>query len=87
MLRCAALLLLFVGWLDVPKHARQGAYIVNCAISPLVSLHDWQFEIGGGLGGSAAHALLCGCNSVQSELDLGVGWQDPAVSRSCYFTC
>jgi hypothetical protein len=65
----------------VPKHARQGAFIVNCAISPLVSLHDWHYEIGGGLGGSAAHALLCGRNSVQSELDLGVGWQDPAVSH------
>jgi len=29
------------GWLDVPKHARQGAYIVNCAISPEVSHNDW----------------------------------------------
>ncbi|WIA16414.1 hypothetical protein OEZ85_013106 [Tetradesmus obliquus] len=67
------------GWLDVPKHARQGAFIVNCAVGPLVSLNDWQYEVGGGLGGSAAHALLCGKNSVQSELDLGVGWQDPAV--------
>jgi hypothetical protein len=66
----------------VPKHARQGAFIVNCAMSPLVSLHDWQYEVGGGLGGSAAHALLCGRNSVQSELDLGVGWQDPAVSAA-----
>ncbi|KAF6248663.1 hypothetical protein COO60DRAFT_1466522 [Scenedesmus sp. NREL 46B-D3] len=42
---------------------------------------DWPFEIGGGLGGSAAHALLHGRNPVQSELDLGVGWQDPAVIK------
>lgn len=29
------------GWLDVPKHAREGAFIVNCAISPLVSHNEW----------------------------------------------
>lgn len=69
------------GWLDVPKYSREGAYIVNCAVSPLVSLREWQYEIGGGLGGSAAYAMLMGKNSVQSELDLGVGWQDPAVIR------
>ena len=67
------------GWLDVPKYSRQGAYIVNCAIGPIVSLAEWDYEIGGGLGGSAAYAMLLGKNSVQSELDLGVGWQDPAV--------
>jgi cytidyltransferase-like protein len=67
------------GWLDVPKFAREGGYIVNCAISPLVSIAEWPFEIGGGLGGSAAYALLMGKNGVESELDLGVGWQDPAV--------
>jgi cytidyltransferase-like protein len=69
------------GWLDVPKLSREGGYIVNCAITPKVSLHDWPFEIGGGLGGSAAYALLMGKNGVQSELDLGVGWQDPAVIK------
>jgi cytidyltransferase-like protein len=69
------------GWLDVPKLAREGGYIVNCAITPKVSLHDWPYEIGGGLGGSAAYALLMGRNGVQSELDLGVGWQDPAVIK------
>ena len=36
---------------------------------------------GAGLGGSAAHALINGRDPVQSELDLGVGWQDPAVIR------
>ena len=69
------------GWLDVPKYAIPGAFIVNCAISPLVSLHHWPFYQGGGLGGSAAYALLMGKDSVQSELDLGVGWQDPAIIK------
>jgi len=26
------------GWLDVPRFAREGEFVVNCAISPLVSL-------------------------------------------------
>ena len=67
------------GWLDVPKFYRRGAYIVNCTIEPKVSLHDWQYKKGAGLGGSAAHSVLMGNNSVVTELDLGVGWQDPAV--------
>lgn len=69
------------GWLDVPRHARQGAFVVNCAISPLVTLHDWPYEKRAGLGGSGAWALLNGEDGVGSELDLGVGWQDPAVIR------
>ncbi len=69
------------GWLDVPKHARKSGFIVNCAISPKVSLKDWPYEQKAGLGGSGAWALLNGKDSVQSELDLGVGWQDPAVIR------
>ncbi len=67
------------GWLDVPRFARAGAYIVNCAISPTVSLRDWPYERNAGLGGSGAWALLNGKDSVDAELDLGVGWQDPAV--------
>jgi cytidyltransferase-like protein len=67
------------GWLDVPRLARPGAYIVNCAISPLVSLHAWPYRARSGLGGSAAYALLQGDDGVRSELHLGVGWQDPAV--------
>jgi len=67
------------GWLDVPRLARQGAFIVNCAIQPLVSLDNWPYQKGGGLGGSAAWAILNGKDGVNSELDLGVGWQDPAV--------
>lgn len=69
------------GWLDVPRHAREGGYIVNVAISPLVSLNDWNYEQKSGLGGSGAWALLNGNDAVESELHLGVGWQDPAVIR------
>jgi cytidyltransferase-like protein len=69
------------GWLDVPRLARPGASIVNCAVAPLVSLVDWPYNIGAGLGGSAARAMLVGKDSVDSELDAGVGWQDPAVIR------
>ena len=67
------------GWLDVPRFARPGAFIVNCAISPLVSLRAWPYRAKSGLGGSAAYAMLRGDDGVRSELDLGVGWQDPAV--------
>jgi hypothetical protein len=69
------------GWLDVPKFSRIGAYIVNCTISPLVGDDDWEYEKRGGLGGSAAWAILSGKDGVESEIDLGVGWQDPAVIR------
>ena len=67
------------GWLDVPRHAVQGGYIVNCAISPTVSLREWPYQRDAGLGGSGAWALLNGKDGVASELELGVGWQDPAV--------
>ena len=67
------------GWLDVPRFARDGAYVVNCAITPTVSLRDWPYERNAGLGGSGAWALLNGRDGVTSELDLGVGWQDPAI--------
>ena len=69
------------GWLDVPRHAREGAYIVNCAISPMVSLNEWGYELKSGLGGSGAWALLNGNDGVESELNMGVGWQDPAIIR------
>lgn len=67
------------GWLDVPRFSRKGGYIVNCSISPLVSDNNWPYKIGGGLGGSAARAILDIKDGVSSELKLGVGWQDPAV--------
>jgi cytidyltransferase-like protein len=69
------------GWLDVPRYAIPGEFIVNCAISPLVSLREWSYEKQAGLGGSGAWALLNGRDAVDSEFDLGVGWQDPAVIR------
>lgn len=69
------------GWLDVPRHAIADKYIVNCAISPMVSLRDWDYEKQSGLGGSGAWALLNGKDGVEAELDLGVGWQDPAVIK------
>lgn len=69
------------GWLDVPRFSRPGEFIVNCAVSPLVSLREWPFEKQAGLGGSGAWALLNGRDGVDSEIDLGVGWQDPAVIR------
>jgi len=67
------------GWLDVPKFARPDGYIVNCTIAPLVSLTEWPYRQNSGLGGSAAHAILQAKNGVRSEMDMGVGWQDPAV--------
>ncbi|MDE1975478.1 MAG: adenylyltransferase/cytidyltransferase family protein [Patescibacteria group bacterium] len=67
------------GWLDVPRLSRKGAFIVNCAITPKVSLARWPYEKGAGLGGPAAYALLQVKDGVRSELDLGVGWQDPAI--------
>ena len=69
------------GWLDVPRFAIPGAFIVNCAISPLVSLRDWPYEKQAGLGGSGAWALLNGKDGIDSEIDLGVGWQDPVIIR------
>ena len=67
------------GWLDVPSYAIEGEYVVNCAVSPTVSLRDWEYRKGAGLGGSGAWSVLNGWDPVQSELGLGVGWQDPAV--------
>ncbi|MBK1827797.1 adenylyltransferase/cytidyltransferase family protein [Haloferula rosea] len=69
------------GWLDVPRFSRPGEFVVNCAISPMVSLRDWSYEKQSGLGGSGAWALLNGRCGIESEIDLGVGWQDPAVIR------
>lgn len=67
------------GWLDVPRYAREDGFIVNCAITPKVSLANWVYEIGSGLGGSAARAILKGKPEVNSAIAMGVGWQDPAA--------
>lgn len=67
------------GWLDVPRFARPDGYIVNCAISPMVSLYNWDYETCSGLGGSGAYALLTAKDGVKSELANDVGWQDPVI--------
>lgn len=67
------------GWLDVPENAMPGEYIVNCAVSPTVSLKEWLYRQGAGMGGSGGWSVLNGWDPVASELGLGVGWQDPAV--------
>lgn len=67
------------GWLDLPRRARPGEFVVNCAVAPLVSLIDWPYERNAGLGGSGAHALLEGRDGVAAELELGSGWQDAAA--------
>lgn len=69
------------GWLDVPRYSKSGEFIVNCAISPTVTLTEWSYEKSAGLGGSGAWALLNGYDGVASELNTGVGWQDPAVIK------
>jgi len=74
--------------------AQRGSVSNNAFICPIQKIHDEMYPgvlfssgcrpynaPGAGLGGSAAHALLNGKDPVQSELDLGVGWQDPAVIR------
>lgn len=66
-------------WLDVPKHAIPGAYVVNCAVSPFVSKKNWPYKKKAGLGGSGAWAIVNGEDGVEAELALGVGWQDPAI--------
>jgi hypothetical protein len=67
------------GWLDVPSHARDGAFIVNCTINLMLTLKNCEQYKAAGLGGSAAYAMLTGNDSLSSELSAGVGWQDPAV--------
>ena len=67
------------GWLDVPRFSRPNGYIVNCTISPMVSLYDWGYEKCSGVGGSGAYALLQGKDGVAAELENNVGWQDPAI--------
>lgn len=67
------------GWLDVPENAIPGEFVVNCSVSPTVSLKDWKYRQGAGMGGSGGWSVLNGWDPVKSELGLGVGWQDPAV--------
>ena len=65
--------------LDIAGFPRGGAYVVNCAITPFVSLVKWPYERNSGLGGSSAWAMLEGKNPIQSERERRMGWQAPAV--------
>ncbi|MES2393493.1 MAG: hypothetical protein V4555_17790 [Acidobacteriota bacterium] len=76
------------GWLDVPRYAIPGAFVVNCAISPLVTMVNrntmsWDggeaVPEGSGLGGSAAWRMLQGRDVIAEELAQGCGWQDPSI--------
>ncbi len=68
------------GWTDHPKFAWPGAFIVNCAITPFVSLDKWPYhKPGAGLGGSAAWDILNGGDGFTFEEENGAGWQDPAI--------
>lgn len=83
------------GWLDVPRFAVPGAYIVNVAISPRVNLWtptvdrqpvlSWEFgrEVprGSGLGSSAAWHILNGHDVDAEESAQGCGWQDAEIIR------
>lgn len=69
------------GWLDCPENTNEHAFVVNCAISPLVSLNQWPYKLKGGLGGSGAYALLTGRRGVETERKFGNGWQDAAVIK------
>lgn len=67
------------GWFDVPALAHSDAKIVNCTITPMMSILQPFYEPGGGIGGSAAWALLHGKDPVKADLEQGAGWQDPAI--------
>jgi hypothetical protein len=75
------------GWLDVPKYALPGGKIVNCAVSPCIIRTGPQtiinpYQHGGGLGGSAAWAILNNQPVRSQESAMGAGWQDEAVIRA-----
>lgn len=66
------------GWLDVPSLSRDKSFIVNCTINKFME-EDCEFKPGAGIGGSAAWWLYQGDNTLNKEIENGVGWQDPAV--------
>lgn len=69
------------GWLDTEENKCEDGFIVNCAISPQVSLKDWPYEKMSGLGGSAAWASLNNKDSFEEERCGGSGWQDAAIIK------
>lgn len=69
------------GWLDCSENTDPQGRIVNCTISPLVSLSSWPYRQKAGLGGSGAFALLTGEPGIETESKFGNGWQDVAVIK------
>lgn len=67
------------GWLDTPGKHWTGGYVVNCAISPLVSLNNWIYSQRSGLGGSSAWAVVNQLDPFQYDQEHGNGWQDSAI--------
>lgn len=67
------------GWLDSPKFSKENGYVVNCSISPMVSLSKWDYDKKSGLGGSGAYAILTGQDPIETEKKFGNGWQDVAI--------
>lgn len=67
------------GWLDTPGKHRTGGYVVNCAISPTVSLENWIYSQRSGLGGSSAWAYVNKINPFQYDMEHKNGWQDSAI--------
>lgn len=70
------------GWLDVPAIAEATGIeplVVNMAVSPGYTSSGLGYHPGGGMGGSAAMAILAGKDPFAAEENAGVGWQDPAV--------
>lgn len=68
----------------MPRFARPGRTLSTVPFRRWSRYGSGRIERG--LGGSGAYALLRGDDSVSAELDLGVGWQDPAIvfeSRLC----
>lgn len=67
------------GWLDTPGKHRTGGYVVNCAISPLVSKDNWLYSQCSGLGGSSAWAYVNKINPFKFDREHGNGWQDSSI--------
>jgi cytidyltransferase-like protein len=67
------------GWLDSAACTKADGYVVNCTITPGVSLKEWNYTKKSGLGGSGAYAILTGQDPVETEKKFGNGWQDVAI--------
>lgn len=75
------------GWLDVPKYSIDGGYIVNCSVTPFVTLSSNPYETGCGMATSAIYSILHGKDVFAKESEIGVGWQDPAVILETGMCC